>query len=134
MLSNEGSNLKISQYSKENTRVRVSFNKVASFRPATSLKKTPTQVLSCEYCEIFKKSFWHRTPTVFAFSSYQFFQKSLCKHFVCCNKVLPNIRGILHKILTFTRIPFLHVNKETYCAAIFYHTSSTHVAQGWQST
>ena len=112
MLSNEGSNLKISQYSKENTCVRVSFNKVASFRPATSLKKTPTQVLSCEYCEIFKKSFLYRTSTVVASNSYQFFQKYLYKHFVCCNKVLLNLRGILQKILIFTKKPVLHVNKE----------------------
>ena len=31
-----------------------------------SFKETPTQVFSCEYCEIFKKSFFHRTPLVVA--------------------------------------------------------------------
>ena len=35
--------------------------KLQAFRPATLLKKTPTQVLSCEYWEIFKNSFFHRT-------------------------------------------------------------------------
>ena len=126
--------LKILQYSKEDTCIGVSFNKVASFRPATSLKKTPTQMLYCKYCEIFKKSFLYRTPPVVASNSYRFFRKSLCKHFVWFNKVLLNLRGILHKILTFTRISVSHVNKETFCAAIFYHASLTHVGQGWPST
>ena len=39
--------LKISQYSQENTYVGTSFNKVAGL-----------QVFSCEYCEIFKNSFF----------------------------------------------------------------------------
>ena len=34
------------------------FNKVADLKPATLLKKeTPTQVFSCEFCEIFKNTF-----------------------------------------------------------------------------
>ena len=28
------------------------------------LKMSPTQVFSCEYCEIFKNSFFYRTPQV----------------------------------------------------------------------
>ena len=36
------------------------------FRPATLLKETLTQVLSCEYCKIFKNSFFDRIPTVAA--------------------------------------------------------------------
>ena len=32
--------------------------KFQGFRPATLLKKTPTQVLSCEYCEIFQITFF----------------------------------------------------------------------------
>ena len=39
--------------------------KFQSFRPAT-LKVTPTMVLFCEYCKIFKNSFFHRTPPVAA--------------------------------------------------------------------
>ena len=38
------------------------FNKVAGLRPATLPKKIPTQVFSCEYYEIFKNSFFYRTP------------------------------------------------------------------------
>ena len=34
------------------------------FRSTTLLKKTLTQVFSCEYCEIFKDSFFYRTPLV----------------------------------------------------------------------
>ena len=30
------------------------------------LKKSPTQVFSCEYCEIFKNSFFYRRPQVTA--------------------------------------------------------------------
>ena len=32
------------------------FNKVAGLRPATSLKKTLTQVFSCEFCKIYKNT------------------------------------------------------------------------------
>ena len=37
------------------------FNKVAGLRSAT-LKETLAQVFSCEYCEISKNIFFHRTP------------------------------------------------------------------------
>ena len=32
-------------------------------------RETPAQMFSCEYCEIFKNSFFYRTPTVVAFGS-----------------------------------------------------------------
>ena len=41
-------------------------NKVAGLRPATLLKNTLAQVFSCEYCEIYKTTFFHRTPLVAA--------------------------------------------------------------------
>ena len=58
--------LKISQNSQENTCVRASFfNKVASLRPATLLKKeTLEHVFSCKFCEIFKNTIFYRTPEV----------------------------------------------------------------------
>ena len=34
------------------------FNKVAGFQPASFLKKTLTQVLSCEICETFKNTYF----------------------------------------------------------------------------
>ena len=37
-------------------------NKVAGLRPATLLEETPTQVFSCEFCEIFKNTFSYETP------------------------------------------------------------------------
>ena len=50
--------LNISPNSQENTCVAV-FNKIAGLRPATLLKKTPTQVFSCEFCEFFKNNFFY---------------------------------------------------------------------------
>ena len=38
------------------------FNKVAGLRPATLWKKTPTQVFSFEFCEVFKTKIFYRTP------------------------------------------------------------------------
>ena len=40
------------------------FNKVADLRPATITKETLTQVFSCEFREISKNTFFHRTPLV----------------------------------------------------------------------
>ena len=41
------------------------FNKVAGLTPATLLKKkTLAQVFSCEFCELFKNTFFYRTPPV----------------------------------------------------------------------
>ena len=48
--------LKISQNSQENTSF---FNKVTDPRPATLLKKESlAQVFSCEFCQIFKNTFF----------------------------------------------------------------------------
>ena len=47
------------------------FNKVAGLRPSglqIYYNETPTQVFSCEYCQIFKNSFFNRTPLVAASS------------------------------------------------------------------
>ena len=38
----------------------------SQLQPATLLKETLAQVFSCEFCEIFKKTFFHRTPPVAA--------------------------------------------------------------------
>ena len=41
------------------------FNNIGGLQPCSFfLKKTPTQIFSCEYCEIFKGSFFYRTPLV----------------------------------------------------------------------
>ena len=34
------------------------FNTLQHSRPAYSLKETPTQVFSCEYCKIFKNTYF----------------------------------------------------------------------------
>ena len=41
--------------------------KYLAWRPSTQTWKTPTQVFSCEYCEIFESTFFYRTPLVAAF-------------------------------------------------------------------
>ena len=46
--------LKIPQYSKESTYASLQLYQ----------KETPTQLLSCAYCKIFKNSFSYRTPAV----------------------------------------------------------------------
>ena len=48
--------LEISPNSQENTYARVSFIK----------KEPPAQVFSCEFWDIFKNTFWYRTPPVVA--------------------------------------------------------------------
>ena len=58
--------LKISENSQKNTCASLFFNKVADLRPATLLKLTLTQVFSCEFCEILRTHFFHRTPLVAA--------------------------------------------------------------------
>ena len=40
------------------------FNKVARLRPATLLKRDSGTGVFCEFCEIFKNTFFHRIPLV----------------------------------------------------------------------
>ena len=64
----------ISKNSQESTCARVSFliNEVAALRPAILLKKTLAQVFSCEFCEVYKTTFFHRTLVVAASVKYNF--------------------------------------------------------------
>ena len=58
--------LEISQGSLENTRARVSF--LIKLQACNIIKKeTLAQVLSCEFCEISKNTFFYRTHPVAAF-------------------------------------------------------------------
>ena len=51
--------LKILHNSQENTCVGAFFNKVAELKACIFIKEeTPTQALSCKYCETFKNSFF----------------------------------------------------------------------------
>ena len=45
--------------------------KICNIHWKTPLKDTPTQVFSCEYCEIFFKRLFYRTPPVAASSKRQ---------------------------------------------------------------
>ena len=56
--------LEISQNSQESTCARVSF--VTKFIKTILFKETLAQVFSYEFCEIFKNTFFHRTPLVAA--------------------------------------------------------------------
>ena len=56
--------MKQGRYTK--TAVRRFFSKQV-FLKISRLKETPTPVLSCDYCKIFKSSFFYRTPPMAAF-------------------------------------------------------------------
>ena len=60
--------LKISKNSQENTCAWVSFLiKLQSWGLQLYWKETPAQVFPCEFCEIFKTTFFYRTPPMAAF-------------------------------------------------------------------
>ena len=62
--------LRISLYSQENNCVGVSsFIKLLASSLQLYYKETPTQMFSCEFCEIFKNTFFQRTPLVAASAS-----------------------------------------------------------------
>ena len=42
------------------------FNQVVGRGPATLLKRDLTQVFACKICEIFKNTFFYRTPSMVA--------------------------------------------------------------------
>ena len=46
-----------------------------------STKETPAQVFSCEYCEMFKNSFFYRTPAMGAFVNYNIKASFMAKVF-----------------------------------------------------
>ena len=53
------------KFTEKNTRWSFFFNKVAGLTLVTLIKKTPIQVFSCEFCEIFKNTFFLRISLVF---------------------------------------------------------------------
>ena len=60
--------LKDSQIHRKTTALESVFNNVAGLKARNFIKKvTPTQVLSCEYCRIFKSGYFYRTPPVAAY-------------------------------------------------------------------
>ena len=54
------------------------YNKVVALRLTTLLKKRLAQVFSCEFCEVAKNTFFHRTPLVagFIYISNRFFSET----------------------------------------------------------
>ena len=85
--------------------------KFQSFRPA-DLKVTQTKVLFCEYCKIFKNSFFHRTPLVALLPFSTTFQNYYWKdRLITVNKdhVLSTPEKHLKKVLGMLQV----VKKET---------------------
>ena len=77
------------------------FNKVAGLRPGTLLKKeTLVQVLSWEFCEISKNTFFHRTPpaaaseTLLIHESLTRNNRSTCSKVLCGMTALRNQRNL----------------------------------------
>ena len=60
-------------------------NNAAVFHSCNFIKDTPTQVFSCEYCEIFKNSFFNRAPLLTASVLWTITMLN-------CNLVLGNLR------------------------------------------
>ena len=60
-------------------------NNAAGLHSCNFIKETPTQVFSCEYCEIFKNSFYYRAPLVTASVLWTITMLN-------CNLVLGNLR------------------------------------------
>ena len=73
--------LKFSQYSQENMRWSLFLKRLQPLRPATLLKKTQTQVFSCEICEIFTSFFTEHLRRLLLFcetlTQYKILLKSL---------------------------------------------------------
>ena len=106
--------LKILEYSQENTCVRVSFWQ--SYKACNFYKQeTPTQVFSCEYCEIFKNNYFEEhlltaaSEIIFLlfirfFPAINFSSKFVCNlHFT--NSDLRKLNICLCNILTYTCTP-----------------------------
>ena len=59
--------LRIRNIHRKTTALESVFNNVAGLKARNFIKVTPTQVLSCEYCRIFKSGYFYRTPPVAAY-------------------------------------------------------------------
>ena len=70
--------LEISQNSQENTCAKVYFLIIANVACNFIKKETLAQVFSCEFCEIYKNTFFHRTPLVAASGSQNNVQRIIC--------------------------------------------------------
>ena len=63
-------------------------NKITGWGLHFIKKETPTQVLSCEFCEIFKNTFFHWTPPVVASDKRTFILQSFIQHLRAIASVL----------------------------------------------
>ena len=114
--------LKISQNSKENTCVRVSFFAKCWLEACKFIKKeTLAQVFFCEFCEISKNTFFHGTPLVAAsdfswrlpyWAGKNCFSSSTASDFnLMCKNIILNVIS-----LKITGTKFYNVNQfSNYC-------------------
>ena len=113
--------LEISQNSQENTSARVSF--LIKLQDVIK-KETLTQVFSCEFCEVSKNTFFHRTPLLAASEMATELTCSVCvgvageahkcilckkKWFTCSVRKARRMRRDLQKLLFV-----LHVEEKRY--------------------
>ena len=102
------------------------FSKVAGLKVCIFIKKeTPTQLFSCEYCEILKNSFFNRTPH--DFGSKLIFSYSLCHCFVFLHNSITISLSWLFRTCFYTKIVILvKCNFRTH-----YHVGSSSILIEW---
>ena len=67
-------------------------------RSVTLIKKTPVQVLSCEFCEIFKNPFWQNTSGRTASGIFSFTQLFFATQWTNRNQVFSIFEHVLSRI------------------------------------
>ena len=86
------------------------FNKVAGLTVCIFIKKkTPTQLFSCEYCEILKSTFSYRAPVDFGYKIDIFRILCVIAFFSLCNSIRISISWLFHicfKIVTLVKSNF----------------------------
>ena len=90
--------------SQESTGVRVFFNKVAGPQNCNFIKKTLTQVCSCEI-EIFQNNLFYRTSTLAVFESFRFPACSSIKKETPAKMFFCEFYRIFENIFSFDRAP-----------------------------
>ena len=85
------------------------------FRPATLLKDTPTQVFSCECCEIFKRNFLQNTSgrlllKIFPGGDYSVLCRKNNETFILKNDV-----NLLSRLLSLSREQDIDVQNVLFC-------------------
>ena len=125
--------LKISQNSLENTCARISFLIKLQAEAYNFIKKlTLTQVFSYEFCEIFKNTFFDRTPLVTASKSGHWFVKQ-----ELFERHKPNICNVVrcflwHQSSFLQNIPLNKQSKKIYWMTVLFDSCfSFYILSSW---